>query len=272
MKKLFFIIFGVLLMEGTALAHGIIHQTIKRLSSEIKQFPDSAALYQFRGELYCEHNHHKKALRDFRRCSRKGGQSTRLDFAFAQCFYKMGKTRKALQQLDHILTTKPQHQRSLRLKGRILADQNKHCQAAHTLQAIINTNTGLLPENYLEAAAAWTECAQPQSNTKATNTLQQGITDLGPLLVFFDQLVQIALDQNQLDEAIQQQTNIINYSIRKESPLYERALLYLKTGNPTSARHDLQAARTALAQLPVKFQQTAAMTLLRQQIDEAWPE
>lgn len=270
MRKIILIATWMLICIASSFAHGEVHEKISALSAKIKLHPDSALLYLRRGELYHQDEQYKKAIKDFKSGKRKGLSSDRLYIASARSFYKRKRYRKALRILKRVLEKNPTQVRALRLKGNILLDRKKYCQAIEPFDLVISNLSERLVENYLEAAAACRKCKNPGSQQEAAQRLEQGIEDLGPLLLFFEKLKELALDEQNYQEAVLQQTAIIKYSIRKEKPYLERALLYIKNAEFEKANTDLKTSQSLLNQLPIRFQKMEAMQKLRQQLADAF--
>ncbi|MFK7808191.1 MAG: tetratricopeptide repeat protein [Saprospiraceae bacterium] len=259
----------VLLMCGLATllpAHNDLEQSILLLSQEIETHPDSTELYLRRGELYTHHEQYKKAIRDFKTCKRKGNKTAPLYLALAKCYHEQNKNYKALDKLDELLNKNPKQIQALRMKGNILMDQKEYDKAARALELVLQLAKEPLVENYLEAAEAYSECKEKSTQEIAFRTLEKGIDDLGPLLLFYENMKGMAMRNQDYLSAIKYQTEIINHSIRKEKPYYVRALLYNSLREKGEALKDLITAQKMLKKLPPRFQKTKAMKELKQQI------
>jgi tetratricopeptide (TPR) repeat protein len=250
-------------------AHGDVHVRIVALTKEIKMHPDSAELYLLRGELFHVDEQYKEATSDFKRAKRKGLDSFRLHLAFAKNYQKTRQYKKALAHLERILSIEPQQVMALRLKGNVLLDKKDYCGARIPLKQVIAIVDERLVENYLDLASACQQCAAVGARQEAVAVIEKGIADLGPLLAFYEALKAMAIQQQDYKTAIAQQNNIIHYSIRKERPYFERALLYMYIEDKKSALEDLQMSQDLITQLPTRFQQMEAMLQLQQQIAEA---
>ena len=266
MKKTVLAIFCICFHVPLLFSHGDVHERIKALSEEIKANPDSVALYLVRGEMYHAHQLYKKAIKDFKTCKRKGLKSNRVYLSLAKSYHERGKSRKALRQLKRILNKEPQYVRALRLQGNILLDEGNFCAARVPLEEVIEILKDRQVENYLELAAAHQDCTDSGSKGKAILVLEKGIADLGPLLILFERLKNIALQQQDYKTAIEQQDAIIKYSIRKEKPYFERALLYTEISETEKAQNDLKTSQSLVRKLPIRFQQMESIQKLQRQI------
>ncbi len=270
MKKIILTTCWIFLSIVSSFAHGDVHEKILSLSKEIKIHPDSALLYLRRGELYHQDEQYKKAIKDFRAGRRRGLKTNRLYIASAKSYYKQEKYSRALRILKRVLKKEPLQIRALRLKGNVLLAKKKPCKAIRPFELVIENVEERLVENYLEAAKACGQCEDSGSRERANRILEKGIEDLGPLLSFFEKSKELALKEKKYQEAITQQSAIIKYTIRKEKPYFERALLYITAAEFEKANTDLKTSQSLLNQLPIRFQKMEAMQQLRQQLEEAF--
>lgn len=251
---------------SAAHAHGDLHERIVKVTEEIKVHRDSAYLYVKRGELYYQHEEHKKALKDFAKAEKLGYSDLRLSYDSALALYRLRRSEAALQKIDAILAKAPDHVKAHRLKGQIHSETGDDERAAMSFERVIELASSRLPENYLDAAFAWMNTGTTAGRQKAIATVEKGILDLGPILTLLDGMVSICLENHDFDCAIKYQSEIIAQLERKEWALYERAVIYVQANHNEKAKRDLQAAEEAIGQLPVRLQQQTNTIELRNKI------
>lgn len=236
-----------LLYSPILMAHGDLHHRIQELTLQIQKTPNNPDLYLKRASLFSQHHEPKKSNKDLKKCLRLGMEAPQIDFNLAKNHYSLQRFKKSLRYIDEVLATDSLHLKALQLKGLVLLEQKQFIQAAHHFEKVINHTQETIPENYLDAAFAW-ELAGATQKSKAI--LQRGLTDLGNLLIFHQKLVNLGLNTQNFEEAIAQQTKIIELSNRKEKAYYKRALIYLENKQKTKAITDLELALQLLEKLP----------------------
>ena len=97
--------------------------------------------------------------------------------------------------------------------------------------------------------------------------LKEGIEHIGPLHVFYQELARKAASQLDFSNAILYQSILVEKSVNKSSPLFQRALLHEQAGNRTAAIEDLTLAIKALDELPNHKSSVPAMKQLRSHIE-----
>jgi tetratricopeptide (TPR) repeat protein len=128
--KEFYIILLTILIAGQSLAHGDLHEMIKKVSKEIKSSPDSAFLYLKRGELYFQHEDFEESIEDYTTCSKLGYNNPRLYFAFAKTYDRIENYNFALSYINKILIDNALNVKALRLKGQILCRTKQYLSGA----------------------------------------------------------------------------------------------------------------------------------------------
>jgi tetratricopeptide (TPR) repeat protein len=257
---------GVSLLTQTAHGHGDLHERIVATTQEIKSFPDSALLYLKRGELLYQHIEYKKSIRDFKKCSKLGLQSTKLLLGYAKSYEGLQKWEKALGFLDEILAVDEGDVRALRLHGQILMKMGKYKEAALSFEKVIQFADQTFTENYMEASLAWEKENSSEGKEKARKILLEGMDQLGELVVFYDRLVDLARRQGDYEAALFYQNKLVEKSNRKERAYYQRAQIQLEKGDISAARVDLQLATEAIEKLPSRLRNIKSIKELESDI------
>lgn len=239
-----------LLYSPIMMAHGEIHLRIQELSAEIQKSPKNPDLYLKRAVLFSQHHEPKRSNKDLKKCLRLGMEVPQIDFYLAKNYYSLQRFNKSHHFLDQILTNDSLQIEALQLKGLVLLEQKHFIESATYFEKVIDYTQETKPEDYLEAAFAWEQAGMEE---KSKAILQRGLSDLGNLLVFHQKLVELALKTQNFEEAIAQQTKIIDLSNRKEKAYYERALIYLQNKQEAKAKIDLELSLQLLEKLPTRI-------------------
>lgn len=259
----------ILICSSTSVfGHGDIHKRIKETTKEIQAARDSAYLYVKRGELYIQHEDYKKALRDFSKAKKLGYNNLILKYNQALAHFHLKKFDKSLVITESILETDLNYVRAHRLKGRTMMRLQRYDDAAFSYETVIELASQRLPENYFEASLAWQKAQHSDSYNKSIDYLLKGISDLGPLISFYNQLVHLATNQNDLKNALIYQTQIIDLSDRKERAYYNRGMTHLELDDHDSALADFVHAKESMDRLNQRILNQKPSKELRSLIDE----
>ena len=125
-----------------------------------------------------------------------------------------------------------------------------------------------LPENYLEAAKAWSSSSNPIKYEKAIQVLELGLKNLGTIITLQNELITIHLANNNAEQAIQTQLKIIENTKRKESGYFKLAEIYLQIGEMKNSGKAAEMALYHFDQLPVRIQKNTAMKTLKIKIQQ----
>jgi len=261
--KYIYIPFFLLISLHFIFAHGRLDKRIKEVSEEIKSNPDSAFLYLKRGNLYYQHDEFKKSIRDFKKCSKLEYKNSRLFFGFAKSYEGLEKFTTSLDYVNKILTDNAQDVKALRLKGQLLFKKKEYVEAANSFERVVEYADKTIPENYLEISRAWEESNDKEVLYRTSNSIKQGIEDLGELHVFYTRLIELYLEFGDYNSALVYQTKMLENSLRKEKAYYSRALIYLKKGNRIAAKSDLEKSLSAIDQTPERTKNNKAMKDLK---------
>ncbi len=257
-------LFAFLCIVSNAYCHGDLHERIQKVSSEIEAYPDSAQLFLDRGMLNYQHEKYNESIIDLKACSSLKHSSNHLNLTFAKTYLKLEQPKLAIKYLNKTLKSDPNNVLTLRWKGKALQRLNQFDKAAEHFEAVIQHADKTFTENYLEAAFAWEQDSNESSFNNAVEIIEKGIQDLGPLLMFYNKLVNLHANAGLYDNAVKYQNEIIKLSNRKERPYYQRALIYLKDGNVEFARADLLKSKQEIEKLPQRIKiNNATKTLLK---------
>ncbi len=256
---------GVLfvLISLSTFAHGDIHERIKAISKEIKASPNEPSLYLKRAELYIKHEDFRKSNRDLKKCNALGLDSDRIKLNYAINYRNLKHYVQALEYLDEILMLDVKNVKALKEKGNVLFDQKKYDEAAIFYEKVTEVATDANPDNFIEASKAWELDDKIGSLARSKNIIVEGIDKLGDLMVFYQRLVQLNLLGGEYEQAIFNQTKIVDLSTRKEKALFQRALIYIESNDLNKAKSDLEQSYDLIESLPSKFKQNQSTIDLR---------
>jgi tetratricopeptide (TPR) repeat protein len=241
-----FLVFGIPI---SLFSHGDLHERIKEVTKEIKANPDSTALYMKRGELYLQHEEYRKALKDFKTCEKREFSSIILSYNFAAAHFAREEYTKAVGRLEYVIDSDSSFVRAYRMQGQTYLIMGMYDKAAVAFESVIRRTDLRIPENYFEASIAWEKTNTDDGHCKSLDLINEGIDDLGELFTFYQRLVELNVKYGDVMPGIEYQTKIIEQSQRKERPLYERAVLYLKIGYKEDAKKDLEEAKSLISKL-----------------------
>jgi predicted Zn-dependent protease len=171
------------------LAHADILERITALDREIREGPQSAALYLKRGELHRLHRDWPAALADYEQAARLEPQNPAVNYYRGRMWLEAGEPERARPALDRFLAARPDHADALLTRSRALAYLGERLAAAGDLTRAIALLDAPTPEVYLERARLL-RAEGPDYTDRALAGLDEGIARLGPMVT----LIQFAIE------------------------------------------------------------------------------
>jgi len=248
-------------------AHGDLSKRINAVSQIITQYPDSASLYHSRGVLYTQHGDFLLAQIDLAYCRRLNYKHITLPLDIATVWFHLKAYSKALNEIEEIICEQAKNFAAFRLKGSVLFQQKKFTEAAQCFEKAIGCNPQPIPENYIEASGAWQLSNEVDANCKTLEILEKGKTALGNLYVLKKEIIKLHLANDDLEDAITEQSKLVETLNRKEHAYYDLALMKINANLHESAINDLQLAKAAIEQLPIRLKTTEATENLNRKIN-----
>ena len=249
-------------------AHGDLDTRIEAITTAIQSNPDSASLYFARGKLRFQHEEYQESIDDINESITKGFSHELQNIYLAKSFFKLNNYREASDKLTLFLQADPNNVVGLNLKARILFGQQKFEESAQCFENVIQLAIKSLPENYLEAAQSWTASSNPNKYQKTVDILESGIKNLGTIVTLQNKLIEIHLQNQNGDKAVEVQLSIIEKNKRKETAYYKLAEIYIQLDEKENAKRAAKNALAHLEKLPRRFQQNSAMKDLNDKIHQ----
>ena len=249
-------------------AHGELDKRIKEISIKILEEPTNTSLFLARGELYYQHEDYELSIKDFEVCEERGYISDRLHLNFAKSLRLAKEYSLSDNYADRILASKPGHVLALKEKAKSAFDQQEFERSADLFKKVISNVDQARTDNYFEAVTALESCGTKDCLLESIDVIQNGIHDLGELMVFLDKGVTISLKLRDFKRAHEYQNKIIENAQRKERTYYKKALLFKEQGNIEEAKIMFESSLSALASLPPRIKDNRASQKLKAQIEE----
>lgn len=262
---LFFLL--TLFLPKDVFSHGDLHERIVKVSEQIKVHPDSAYLYFKRGKLYFQHEVYKKSIKDLKHSEKLGYYSSEQQFILARNNFRLKKHKKALNLINDLLESDKLNVRYFKFKGQVLFADKHYQDAAFNFEKVIQHSNNTFPENYLDASLAWQYSNNSNGLDNSKNILKNGLSTLGPLTVFYDKLIDIAVSEKVYSDAINYQKLIVDISYRKEVAYYKLYKLYKLNEDYEMAEENLVYARQHLEKLPERIKNTSFVKSLKNDIE-----
>lgn len=248
-----------------AMAHGPLHEQIAEMTKLIAQFPDSAELYLWRGELYRHHLDWPEALADYQLADRLNPNLAAVHLCRGKMFFDADRLDEAKAALDKFLARKPDDGEGMLTRARVLAGLGKQLQAAQEYTVAIEHLPIPHPEYFLERAQAFAGAGADHAEA-ALRSIDEGIQRLGPLVTLQLFAIDLEIARRQFDAALSRLDLIIAQSARKEKWLCRRGEILRMAGRLEEARLVFASAIKEIEALPVSRRRTKAIAELEKRL------
>lgn len=253
------------------LAHGPFHERLAETNRLIAQYPDSAALYLHRGELFRHHADWREALADYKYAENLGANPARVDWCRGQLLFEAGRLKDAKQVLDRLLKKAPSHGDAFLTRAQVLVKLGEPLAAAEDFSRAISHLIVLQPEYYLQRAQALARAGAAHIPA-ALHGLDEGLQQLGPLAALQLYAIELEIKQKDYAAALQRLEKIQAQSPKPEAWLWRRGEILQMAGRHAEATDTFKKALQEIESLPlVRRQVKATMDLekrLRAMIQE----
>lgn len=261
------IIYTLVLYTSTVLAHGMVHEQIDRLSSQLQKSPDDVKLLLKRGRLYIEEKHFHAANADFIHVLKLDPDKRTAHYYLADIALKTGKHTEAIQQITFFINRLNGEagalSRAYRLLGGAYEAQQKLELAANAYHQCIQQSTQPRPVFFLDLARVY---QQNQQTAKALNAIELGIQALGPLLVLQQKALDIEYASSSYDDALKRVNRLIDKGQNLIAFYEYKARILEKTHKSIDAKHAYKMALLEYEKLPPARSNTKAMQILHKKL------
>ena len=193
---------GVLsIVPGKTFAHGDIDEQIISVTQRIKEHPTDPALYIKRGDLYRIHQDWRDSLADFKQAHKLSPQDREVHFHLGRLWWESGQLDSAKRELDIYLQYQPDSVTGLVHRARVLAKMNHTALAVKDISKAILRQKPPLPDLYLDRKEMMVSLGQDHQE-ETLKGIEQGIVDMGHLVVFLQAAMEIEIDLKRYDAAL----------------------------------------------------------------------
>jgi predicted Zn-dependent protease len=252
----------LLCLGGRAAGHDGFDAKLANLTESLAEAGPDADLYLSRAELQRRHGHFAQAFTDLNEVARLAPDHAGLPLARARLLLDVRWFPAALGALAEHLERVPEDVDGLQL----LADVHRargalrETLAVHTrLAAAVVAPT---PQSVLSHAQAVLDVS-PEDRSAARTVLDLGMGRLGPLASLQLRAIQLELEDERWDAALQRLESLAAQSPRQERWLVERGDILVRAGHVQSATDAYRAALSAIGQLKPHRRRTALVVDLR---------
>jgi tetratricopeptide (TPR) repeat protein len=233
----------VLWLATSAAGHGEITQQIRELNAAIALTPEDASLHLRRGELHRIHRDFAAATVDINRAEALGADPREAAICHGRALLEAGRLEAALLPLARVIELDPENGRAWVLRGRALAELGRLAEAVHAFDRAIATLPTPDPDVFLARAVVQREAGDLSA---ALAGLDEGVAQLGPLVVLQEPALEIEFALGRVDAALARLDSVARQAAWPTPWLVRRAEALADAGRPVEARLLLVDARAAL--------------------------
>lgn len=257
--KHFTILFSLIFLNtAVVLAHGPIHESIKRVTKKIKKDPNNAALYLERGQYYQVDENFDLALNDFTTVRRLDPNNKLVDYQCGKLFAEHEFPTMAKRYADQFLSYNSEHVAGLMLRASIFVQLGKDSLAIIDYEKGIKKTNTPKPEYFIDISKAFI-AADSTNFDAAIEWLEKGEEYLGFNITLKSYAYDLAKRMKQYDKAAEITENVLIKMNRKETWLYKKAVVLELAEDYQSAQDTYQETIDHIKKLPVRFQKTKMM-------------
>jgi tetratricopeptide (TPR) repeat protein len=246
MKPLLSIVIG-LLLPGSLLAHGDLHNQITQITRQLESEPRNAVLYHKRGELHRAHGEYPEALADYEAAEKL---DPKLDVVFLSRGRVLSEFRDfaaALKALDSFLIRHPDHIEARWLRGRVLARLNRRDDAEKEFAGAIAATEEPSPEQIIERSLNLEQAGRADAALSSVNAAMQRVGSLATLEM---EALNLEVQLKRYDDAVTRLDRLMAGAQRKETYLARKAAVLRQAGKSEMAQRCYAEALEAIVALP----------------------
>jgi len=261
-KTLLILAFFSIIFSSSIFAHGPVHESIVRVTKEIKANPDSADLYIQRGQFYQVDDDFDKAFTDYTKARELAPHMQIIDLQFAKLFAKNNYANSALIYVNQYLLNQPQNLDGLMSRAAIYTQLGKDSLAVLDFETGIAQAKHPVPEYYLDISKA-VLAADSTNFDDAIKWLYKGEETIGFNIVLRSHAIDLAVLQGDYNQAFMYIDQILEKMKRKEKWLVKKAEIYETADRPKEAYATYNEALQSIKQLPRHTRGTRTVTELQ---------
>ena len=250
-----------------ALAHGEPSEELDRLNASLGTDTNQVTLLLKRADIHRRYQHFEEAFDDLRRVKSLSPDHDQISFLIGRLLAEKGDFSQAEIELNRFLKSSGGSVQGQAELAQVLYAQQKYLAAAEAYDQVIALQEPPLPEHYLSRAEALAEAGDLHLD-KALAGIEEGMVELGPLIVLQRVAIEINLRQGNLEVALNRVDQVLQNIQRKESWLFEKARILFEMGHNEKAREQLALAESAIDSLPHRIRNSAAMIELLSSIEK----
>jgi tetratricopeptide (TPR) repeat protein len=251
----------------TVFPHGGLHEQIHRVTQQIRQHPDRAALYLQRAELHRLHQDWQHAQADYDRAAELDPALDEVHLGRASLLLDTGRATEAVNLLNGLLERNPEHGEAWIARGRIYRRLKQPDRALADYEKALAVLQEPEPAHYVERARLM-RGETARSIEAALQGLDEGIARLGPQLPLQLFAIELELARKDFDQALARLGTISSGDSRQEPWLALEGEILAQAGRTEQARQAFADALAAIESLPQHLRRADATRLIEQQVRE----
>lgn len=262
-----YVLFFLCSVSATVLGHGDTHEQIKVLDERLKQDPDHVATLLERADLYRRHRNFDEALEDLNRVRLLSPASDTVYYLTGLTRLEQGEFSEAETALQIFIGRSPSSPRGHVALAKVFNQQERYLDAARAYELAIESQSTPTPDHYLARAHAYIEAGKPYLS-QALEGLEDGIALMGPLITLQRLAIEVEIDQENYQNAIDRVNRILQDVDRKETWLVKKGKVLNSIGRKEEAKQQFLLAERSIELLPNRTRASPAMRDLLKTINE----
>ena len=247
------------LLPTSARAHGDDQLLIDALTEELAKTPE-ADLYLRRGELFRHHQEWAKADADYVAAAKLEPTLAVVDYLRARALLESGEAERARAFIERYVKAAPSEAEAWFLRGDVRAALGAPEEGALDYAEGLRRAESPRAEHYLRRAKFL--AAIPSNPARVLAALDEGIAKVGPMLSLVDYAIELELDRQDYEGALERIDVAMQHAPRRESWLVRRGDVLVKAGRTKDAAAAYRTALAAIDNLPPRYRETVPMEKL----------
>ena len=239
----------MLILSGSALAHGDLDQRIAALTERMSKEPRNASLYLIRGDLHRLHRAWTLAKHDYDRAAALNPKLPTLEFCRARMALDCHHLSRASKSIAAFRERYPHDVEGLLLHARILAATGRGAESLKLL-AEAETRGRARPDLFIAHATLLRTQGRPK---EALRVLKQGLQRCSSALSLELAAMNLELRLGRVDDALGRLTRMEQHSQRKDPWLERRATILNRVGRRVEAAKACRCGLRAIDHLPSRL-------------------